>query len=188
MFGWQRNQFGPGNANAHDSAVPLKELAEVQAEKGVQVGVRIAGQILAGQAGHLLVIFLLAVRVNGISAVVPPQVAVKGRTNVKEFVKDRDKLLIERQLEKARQTKSHEVEDFAAVDEIALNLKGDATATAAEPAVAEAQRRDAGLQPMPPAVARGSQCKLQPRDIHVIKRRAARDHVRAKPMHVATKI
>ena len=54
--------------------MPLKELAEVQAEKGVQVGVRIAGQILAGQGGHLLVVFLLAVRVNGISAVVPPQV------------------------------------------------------------------------------------------------------------------
>src|SRR6266849_3188809 len=165
LAGWQRNQLGPRNAHAHDPAMPLDELAEVEAEKRMQMGLGIARQISTGKCGHLLVVLLLAVRVNGISAVMPPQIAVERRADVKQLVKDGDQLIVETEIDKARQAEGDEIEKLAAVDEIALDLIDDAAAPAAEPAIAEPHRCHAGLQAVTSAVAGRRHSELQPRDV-----------------------
>src|SRR5262245_45682743 len=105
--------FWPGDDDAGDAPMSLAELREVEAQEGVQVGVGLGGEVLAGVLGHAAVIVALAVRVQRVAAAVPAQVAVELRTDVEQLVKDRHELVVEVLVEEARQTKRHEIQKLA---------------------------------------------------------------------------
>ena len=83
------------------------------------------------------------------------QVALEVRTDVVQLVEQRDELVVEILIEKARQVERHEVEHLASVDEVALDLiQTAAAAPSRQLAVTKTQRRDARLQAVSPAAAR----------------------------------
>ena len=75
----------------------------------------------------------------------PPQVPLEMRADVIELVKERDELVVEILVEKARQTERNQVEHFLAVDDEVLHLVGDAAAATHQVAAAKPKRRHAGL-------------------------------------------
>src|SRR5579875_1329540 len=111
-------------------------------------------QVGAGQMGHVGVIEAFAARVQRAAAFMTPQVAVEIGTDVIKLVEQRDELFVEILIEKARQTERHQVEDFASVDEIALQLIETVALPPRQSAVTEAHGSDPRLQAVPPAAAR----------------------------------
>jgi len=128
--------------------VTVLELREAEPQESENVGITGLGQVFACQPRHLLIVESLAARVNRIAAAVPAQVAVECRTNMVQFVEQRDEFLVEIQLQKARETKRHQVKHFAPADEVALHLEDDVLAPPRQGSVAEAERRHSGLEPV----------------------------------------
>src|SRR5262249_39159748 len=124
------------------------QLAEVESEKGMERRVGAVGQIGAGQMGHVLIVALLAVRVDIVTAPVAAQIAVECRADVIKLVEERDQFLVEALIQKARQTERHQVEHLMAIDKVALHLESDAAALAGQAAVAKPQWSNPRLQAM----------------------------------------
>ena len=115
----------------------------------------------------MLVVQLLAVRVQVITPVVAAQVALELGADVVQLVEKCHELVVEVLVQETRQTERHQIQHLRIVHEVALHLIGDAAADARQLAVAEAQRRDAGLQTVRQTGARLRDGEQQPRDIDV---------------------
>src|SRR5438105_4820582 len=96
---------------------------------------------------------------------------------VMEVVDQRDELVVELLIQKARQAKRQQIQVFVLVQEQALHLVGDAAPFALQIAFGKAQRRDARLQPMPPAVARLEDTDQNARQVDVLQLVDAQDNV-----------
>src|SRR5207245_3856471 len=132
-------------------AVPLLELREVQAQKGVQRRVGAVAQVRTGEVGHVLIVAALAVRVNRVAAFMTAQVALKCRADVVEFVEKRDELVVEVLVEETGQAEGYHVEHFPVADKIALHLVRYAPPPARQTSLVEPQRRNPRLQAVGPA-------------------------------------
>jgi hypothetical protein len=95
------------------------------------------------------------------------QVAIEGRTDVIQLVKQRDKLVVEILIEKARQTERHEIEHLTTVDEISLHPILSGAPPICQLSAAEAHGRDTRLQTVPPDAACLRHPDEETRDINV---------------------
>src|SRR5208282_529165 len=68
-----RDQLRPRHHDADDAAVPSLQLGEVQAQESMEGSIRFAGQVSPGQVAHVLVVAALAVRVEGVAAIMAAQ-------------------------------------------------------------------------------------------------------------------
>src|SRR3954462_14040415 len=95
QFRLKLEQARSGSVYSDHVAVPPTELRMVEPEERVQCRVRCGREISPGQPCHLLIVKSLAVRVDGIAALVTPQVAVKPRADVVQLVEQRHELVVE---------------------------------------------------------------------------------------------
>src|SRR5689334_10650325 len=102
-FAGNRNNLGPRHHDADDATVPMQQLAEIQTQEGMQRRVGAIAQILPSQPGHLVVVFLLTVRMDAVPTAMPAQVAVEVRVDVVQLVKQGDELVVEILVEESRQ-------------------------------------------------------------------------------------
>src|SRR5262245_11959731 len=140
------------------------------------------------QVRHVVVVGLLALRVQVVAPGVPAQVAVEGRADVIQLVEERDELVLEGLVEETRQAERHQVEHLDAIDEVALHAVADAVPVTDQGALVETERGDAGLQTEVATAAGLRHAEQQPRDIYVGEVLAMGDHVGAEPADVGGEV
>src|SRR6266545_1911296 len=164
-FDW--DDLRPRHHDPDHAAMTGEQLGEVQTQEGQQRRVGIAGEVRPRQVTHVLVVIPLAVRMDGVAALVAAQVAVEGRADVVKFVEQGDELVVETLVEKPRQAEGHEVQELVIAKEIALDLIGDAAALACQPAAGEAQWCYPGLQATSAAISRLGDGEEKARNVQV---------------------
>lgn len=165
-------------------AVSSADLGEIQTQKSVQLRVGATLEILAGHGQHFQIVALLASRVNRVSSLMPAQIPVESRADVKQLVKDRHELVVEAAIEKSRQTERDDVVDLFSLVKELLNLKRHSAMDANPLAIAKTHGRDASLQTMAAEVARLRECEEHSRNVQMSERLKASGDVCAQPTHV----
>src|SRR5262249_15707052 len=144
-------------------------LRKIHPQECMQRWIGTAAQVFASQVRHLRVILFLASGMDLIPAVVAAQGTVKFLSNMKQFVENPYEFLVQIPIEKPRQTKRHQIENFATLHTEALHLVLFAPLPAGRMTMPETHRRDPSLQAMGPARSRRSYRKQDARRIDLLQ-------------------
>ena len=151
--------FGRGTTTPTTRPWRCTKLGEIHAQERKQRRVRVATKIGLGQLSHVGVVVPLAVRMDGIAAGMAAQIAVELRADVEQLVEQRHELVVERLIQKPRETERHQIQNVLAVDDEPLHLIVHAAMPPDERAAVKPQRRHSRLQ----AVARPLRAWVKPK-------------------------
>ncbi len=179
----KRQQLRPRHHNANYPIVSVPQLSITRLQKREHFWIGVLLQIALHEFGHLLVVSIFRVRVNGIAAGVASKIAVERRAHVIKLVENRDQFLLEALVEKPRQAEREQIEHLAIVHEVTLYLILDVTMSAGECPFAEAEGGYAGLKTVTAAVATRGKRHEHSRHVDVPKRLAAIGYIVTEKPH-----
>ncbi len=184
----QGNDLGSRHYDADNSAVACMQLCKVAVQEVEEIAFGASGEICLHQGSHVLVVVPLAVRMNGVTAGMPPEVAVEGGADVIELMEKRHEFLVEIEIEKSRKAKRDQVQHIRAADDIALHLVRNAPPLPRDGPRAKAERRNTSLQAVGVAVPSLSDGEEQLRHVDVPEVGGTLDDVGADTCNVYTEI